>query len=256
MKETDNNKLVAYLMGDLSGIERQEMDQQIRRSPALQQEMADLKMVLGLLDQEPEIKPSTYSREQFYQFLEVEAQQEHRVVNEKNRRSGWWAAAAVALLVIGLGFGVLVQNHQAQQAQIRQLSSEVVETRKLLLLAMLDDASASERIQAMNVSTRDFQKDQRIVQALIDRLGKDENDNVRLKAAEALGGFLSEEGVTEAMIQALELESSPEIQIMLIESLVNGERKEALPSLQRLIEREDVPEVVRKVAAYGVGTMI
>lgn len=256
MKETENKELVAYLLGDLSEKEQQKMDQRIHRSPELQQEMADLKIVLGLLDQEPEIEPSSYSRDQFYQFLEVEAKQEHRSVKEQNHRRSWWAAAAVALLVIGVGFGVVVQNHNAQQAQIQQLSTEVVETRKLLLLAMLDDASASERIQAMNVSTRDFQKDQRIVQALIDRLEKDENDNVRLKAAEALSGFLSEEGVTDAMIQALELESSPEVQIMLIESLVNGERKEALPSLQRLIERDDVPEVVRNVAAYGVETMI
>ena len=256
MKETENDKLVAYLLGDLSEKEQQELDIRIRQSPALQQEVADLKLMLGLLDQEPELKPSGYSRDRFYEFLEMEARQGQREVKEKSSRLSWWAAAAVALLVIGVGFGVVVQNHQQQHAQIQQLSSEVVETRKLLLLAMLDDASASDRIQAMNVSTRNYQHDQRIVQALINRMEKDENENVRLKAAEALSNFLTEEGVTEAMIQALELESSPEVQIMLIESLVTGERKEALPSLQRLIQREDVPEVVRNVAAYGVETMI
>lgn len=256
MKETKNKELLAYLLGDLSEKEQQEMDLRIRQSPDLQQEAADLKMVLGLLDQEPEIKPSAYSRDQFYQFLEMEAKQDQQMAGEKASRFSWWAAAAIALLVIGVGFGIVLQNHHQQQLQIQQLSSEVVETRKLLLLAMLDDASASERIQAMNVSARDYQQDQRIVTALVDRLGKDENENVRLKAAEALSNFLSEEGVTQAMIQALELESSPEVQIMLIESLVNGKRKEAVPSFERLIEREDVPEAVRNVAAYGLETMI
>ncbi|PHN06622.1 HEAT repeat domain-containing protein [Flavilitoribacter nigricans] len=256
MKETENNKLVAYVLGDLSEKEQQEMDRLVRESPALQQEVADLKMVLGEIDQEPEIQPSRYSRDQFFQYLEMEAKNDHRAVNEKNHRLSWWAAAAVALVVIGVGFGVMLQNHSRQEAQIQRLSSEVVETRKLLLLAMLDDASASERIQAMNVSARDYQQDDRIVSALVDRLEKDENENVRMKAAEALGNFLPQEGVTEAMIRALELESSPEVQIMLIESLVSGGRKEAVPSLQRLLDREDVPEVVRNVAAYGLETMI
>lgn len=256
MKDIENKELVAYLLGDLPEQQKQEMDQMIRQSPALQQEVADLSLLLGLMDQEAEVEPSKYSRDQFYQFLEMESKQGDRVGDGRPFRSGWWAAAAAVLLVIGLGFGVVLQNHQQQQIQIQQLSSEVVETRKLLLLAMLDDASASERIQAMNVSARDYQQDQRIVLALIDRLERDENENVRLKAAEALSRFLKEEGVTKAMIQALELESSPEVQIMLIESLVKGDRKEAVPSLQRLMDREEVPEVVRNVAAYGLETMI
>lgn len=256
MKELEENKLIAYLLGDLSEPEQREMDQRISRSPALQQEVADLKLVLGQLDQEPEIEPSRYSRDRFLQFLEMEARHNGRKNGDKTSFLARWAAAAAALIVIGIGFGVLLQNHQQQQAQIQQLSSEVVETRKLLLLAMLQDDSASERIKALNVSARDFREDERVVTALIERLQQDENENVRLKAAEALANFFSEEGVTEAMIWALELESSPEVQIMLIESLVSEKRKEALPSLQRLLEREDVPRVVRDMAALGVETMI
>lgn len=256
MKEQEKDKLVAYLLGDLSDKEQQEMDRKVRQSPTMEQEVADLKMVLGLLDQQAELEPSAYSREQFHQFLEMEAKAQHVTNEGRASRLSWWAAAAVALLVIGVGFGVIIQDNNRQQAQIHQLSAEVVETRKLLFLAMLEDASASERIQAMNVSTSDFAPDQRIVNALIDRLQNDKNVNVRLKAAESLSGFVSSEGVTEAMIQALELEGSPEVQIMLIESLVNGQRTEAVPSLQRLIDREDVPEIVRDMAAHGLETMI
>lgn len=256
MKESKNDQLVAYLLGDLSEAEKQELDRQFQQSPTLRQELEELKLVLGLMDQQVDIEPSPYSRDQFYQFLELEVRPQNKPVNQKVAPFNWWAAAAAALLLIGVGFGVLLQNHSRQQLEIQRLSAEVVETRKLMLLAMLDDASASERIKAMNVSTRDFQTDQQVVEALINRLQKDENDNVRLKAAESLSEFMSVEGVTGAVIQALELESSPEVQIMLIEALVNGQRKEAAPSLRKLMDRNDVPEVVRDLAAYGLETMI
>lgn len=256
MNTSQNDQLIAYLLGDLPEKERQEVEQELDHSPALQQELQELQLVLGLLDAQPEVEPSHYSRDQFYQFLEAEARPQAAQRGPIRMWTGWRAAAAVALLAIGIGFGVLWQHNNRQQEQILKLSEEVVETRKLLLLAMLQDPSASERIQAMNVSTRDFQADQRVMEALINRLQNDENINVRLKAAEALGNFMDQPGVAEAAIQSLELESSPEVQITLIESLVQGQRKEAVPGLRRLIQREDIPKVVRDLAAYGLQRMI
>lgn len=256
MKPIHQDQLIAYALGDLSEAEAQEMAALIRQSPDLQAELAELQLVLGELDKAPKMEPSPESRDQFYQFLALEARQQDEKTGSQSTLAVWRAAAAVALLVIGTAFGLFYTSYQQQQAQIGQLSAQVVETRKLLLLAMMEDASASERIKAMNVSTRDFEEDQRIVAALIDRLQRDVNENVRLKAAESLADFVLVRGVTEAMIESLETESSPEVQIMLIESLVNGQRREALPSLQRMLDREDVPKVVRDLAAHGVETMI
>ena len=256
MTAQEKDQLSAYLLGDLPEAERMQVEQQLQESPAWQQELANLRKVLGLLDQQEEMTPSHQGRDQFYQFLEMEARRHESFHYQKTSRTSWWIAAALALVVIGMGFGIAWRHYNRQQVQIERLSAEVVETRKLLLLAMLEDASASERIQAMNVSTQDFEQDQRIASALIDRLLKDQNDNVRLKAAESLGAFMDMEGVTEAVIQALELESSPEVQIMLIETLVEGKRREALPAFERLMEREDVPELVRGLAARGVEAMI
>jgi anti-sigma-K factor RskA len=255
MMESDKDKLVAYLLGELSPAEAAELEQKIDANPDLQQELQDLKLVLGLYDQQEEVDTSPYQRDRFYEFLELEAGHQNRTSSTGSRNS-WWVAAAVAILAIGLGFGVIWTDHNRQQEQILSLSREVVETRKLLLLAMMDEASASERIQAMNVSMREVEPDERVVKALIDRLHNDENVNVRLKAAESLSRFMRYPGVSEAAIQALELEDSPEIQITLIESLTNAVRKEAVPSFRRLLKREDVPEVVRDVAALGLETMI
>ncbi|MEZ4992373.1 MAG: HEAT repeat domain-containing protein [Saprospiraceae bacterium] len=255
MMGSEKDKLVAYLLGELSTAESNEVEQKIAGSPALQQEVQELKLVLGLFDQQEEVETSVYQRDRFYEFLELEAGQQNRNTPAAARIS-WRAAAAVAILAIGLGFGVIWTNHSRQQEQILSLSKEVVETRKLLLLAMMDEASASERIQAMNVSMQEAEPDQRVLDALIDRLHNDENVNVRLKAAESIGRFMQYPGVADAAIQAMELEDSPEIQITLIESLTNSLRKEAVPSFRRLLKREDVPEVVRDVAAFGLETMI
>lgn len=255
MKPIDQDQLIAYVLGDLSEAETQELEELIRQAPDVQTELAELRLVLGQLDQIPEIEPSAASRDAFYQFLAAEARQQDAKGDASTNFTFWRAVAAVALLLIGSAFGIVWQNHNHQQEQIRQLSSEIVETRKLLLLAMLEGPSASERIKAINVSTQQFRSDQQIAAALIDRLEKDENVNVRLKAAESLGAFMHLEGIVEVVIGLLELESSPEVQIMLIESLVNGQHQEALPGLRRLLEREDIAPVVRDLAAFGLKAM-
>ena len=232
MKEVQQDKLIAYLLNDLSEDDHKILQKQVEESPVLQAELKALRLVLDGIDQQETIAPSDHSREQFYQFLEVESKSQQSVSTPLAPSRLWQSAAAVALLVIGIGFGLVWQSNERQQKQLVTLSSELVETRKLLLLAMLEDPSASERIKAMNVSTKEVESDGRIVEALISRLQNDENENVRLKAAEALADFMHMEGVAEAAIQTLELESSPEVQITLIESLVNGERKEAVPSFK------------------------
>lgn len=255
MKQSDKDQLIAYLLGDLSSDEVLALEEKIEASPGLQQEIKALRAVLGLMDQQPEVSPSPYQKDRFYEFLELEAGQQ-QLAPAPTSRSSWRVAAAVAVLAIGIGFGLVWTNHSRQQEQILQLSTEVVETRKLLLLAMMDEASASERIQAMNVSMQEPAPDERVLEALIDRLHNDENANVRLKAAESLSGFMQLSNVADAAVQALELEDSPEIQITLIEGLTKAMYKEAVPSFQRLLQREDVPPVVRDLAAYGLEAMI
>lgn len=255
MKESDKDQLVAYLLGDLSPEEARLLESKIEASPDMQQEVSQLQQVLGLLDQEPIVATTNHARDRFYEFMELEAGQQQNI-RMLPARSSWRVAAAVAILAIGIGFGLIWTNHSRQQEQIQYLSAEVVETRKLLLLAMMDEASASERIQAMNVSMQEAAPDERVLEALIDRLHNDKNANVRLKAAESLSGFMQLPNVAEAAVQALELEDSPEIQITLIEGLTKAMHKEAVPSFQRLLQREDVPPVVRDLAAYGLETMI
>ncbi|MCB0632950.1 MAG: hypothetical protein KDD15_24600, partial [Lewinella sp.] len=66
MMGSEKDKLVAYLLGELSTAESNEVEQKIAGSPALQQEVQELKLVLGLFDQQEEVETSVYQRDRFY----------------------------------------------------------------------------------------------------------------------------------------------------------------------------------------------
>lgn len=252
------DQLTDYIFQELPAAERQQLDQHLATSEEMQQELSSLTAVLQGYDQLPEQQPPAAARDHFHAFLQAEMAA-NREVNRPVSIS--WAVslvAATALLLIGLGFGWLWQQHQQQHEQLRELSAEVVETRKLMLLAMLEVPSASDRLQALNVSMQaEYQHDEEIAAALFRRLQHDEHVNVRAKAAEALAYFVNTPGVVDQLLQSLERETSPIVQIALIETLIVSKDRRAGEAFRRLIDNPDaVPEMVRNIAAVGLEKVI
>jgi len=76
-------------------------------------------------------------------------------------------------------------------------------------------------------------------------MNEDEHTNVRLAAVEALGKFYASEVARQALIDALNRQSIPEVQIAIIQILGNFKEKRAAQPAQKLLDKEDVPPYVK-----------
>ena len=254
--------LMEYLDGTLPAEERQQLEAQLAQDADLRKNLEELQAVLLQLEQLPEQTPSSELDARFDTFLQAEKRQ-LQSPNWLGRlrsfqalsRMEWQLAATFALLIIGLGFGWFWRVNQQQQAEIAALRQEMRSTQKMLVLAMLEEASASDRIQAVNVLEQE-KADPQIIKALINTLNFDDMINVRMKAAQALGSFADDQNARKALISSLAYQESPEVQITIIEILVALGDKRAVPSLRSMSEDQELMDFVRQEAAAGLDVLL
>lgn len=263
MKADYSEQLLDYMEGRLSVLEQREVEQALASSESLRRELEQLQFLHGLLEELPEDQPSERLQTGFAGFLEE--QKDRAPIKSRTRLNSWemGVAAGFALLIIGAAFGLLWVNNQQQQAQINRLNSEMQIAQKLLALSMLENASASDRIQALNTIPAELGKpnkklevDPRVLQVLAQTLNQDENINVRIKAAEALFELSFDPTVIQIFLHALRNQDKPAIQILLIDMLVALNAKAAVQPLQDLLEDKDQLDLVKHRAAEGIEKLI
>jgi HEAT repeats len=255
-------KLLEYLDGTLPAAERAELERLLAEDEALRKMLDEMKSMLGAMGNGPEQMPSPALDARFLDFLEKEkaatapvAQKTKRFPLFSGQKSGWELAAACILLLIGVGFGIFWRIQQRHQTEIAALHEEMKQTQRMLVLAMLEKPSASERIRAVNTLGRE-QSDPKITDALIHTLNFDDMTNVRMKAAKALYNFGDAPTVRDALINSLQIQESPEVQLILIEVLTNLGEKKATPTLKNMARDKKLLEIVRQKAAMGLETFL
>jgi hypothetical protein len=165
-------------------------------------------------------------------------------------------AAGLALLIVGFTGGWLFQRGKGEN-EVATASGQAAsaEMKKVLAFEQMNVTSASERILAVNQSYEMTAVDRDITQLLINTLNFDPNINVRLAACQALMRFQNEPGVSEALIQSLSIQTDPNVQISLIETLVSIKEKRAESQLMHLANNKEVLDVVRVKAEEGVSRL-
>ena len=175
------------------------------------------------------------------------------------RFANWFVriAAALALLIVGFagGFGYFKMQNQEIAAVAPEDLAPTQEMKVVLALGKTSSTSASERIQAVNQSYELSKVDRSITQLLINTLNFDPNVNVRLAACQALIRFKDEPEVVESLIQSLGVQTDPNVQITLIESLVAIKEKRAFNQLQQLADDQQALDIVRLKAQEGLSRL-
>ena len=162
-------------------------------------------------------------------------------------------AAGLALLIVGFSGGVFYYRLNPNGiVRSNNDSASVTEIKQMLAFEQTLNTSASERIQAVNQSSELSGVDQEITQLLINTLNFDPNVNVRLAACQALLHFENEPNVSEALIQSLGIQTDPNMQITLIETLVAIKEKRAFDQIEQLARNQEVIEAVRIKAEEGL----
>ncbi|RDB06762.1 HEAT repeat domain-containing protein [Runella aurantiaca] len=139
--------------------------------------------------------------------------------------------------------------------QIATLRREMKMTQELVILSLLKDQSASERLKGLNYAAALNNPKPAVIQALLKTLREDESLNVRLSTIETLERFKQTDEVKKVLVNQLTQTSEPTEQTTLIETLVRMRVKESLPIFEQLQKDEKVDRSVRLLAGSGIGEL-
>jgi hypothetical protein len=155
------------------------------------------------------------------------------------------AACGIILLFLGWLIGFRQISNERYEERLDLMSSEIREMKGMMALALLQQSSANERIRAIHqIKTSGF-VDERMIALLVDTLRHDSNVNVRLVAVDALAACADESIARDGLVQSLNQQESPLVQLALTDALVRLKAKQAVEHFQRLLQRKDLNDVVR-----------
>jgi HEAT repeat protein len=166
----------------------------------------------------------------------------------------------LALLVLAFGAGMALgpgpKKGAPEPPVLAQLRDEVTSLRHMVVLTLLRQPSASDRLQGVSLSSCVSQPDQMVLSALLQALNSDPNVNVRVAAVEALGPFAAQAMVKQGLLRSLATDTSPVVQIELIDTMVRLREKESIPILKQIAQNAGVDQTVRHQAEWAVRQLI
>lgn len=143
-------------------------------------------------------------------------------------------AVAMSLIIVGWFLGYRV-TPRPEAARIEFLASEVQEMRKAVMLALLENSSAAERMKAVLFAQELAGPDEAVLNALTRTVDGDPNVNVRLVAVETLAAFADHPKVREALVQSIHRQESALVQLALAEVMLILNEKKAIDPLRQII---------------------
>jgi hypothetical protein len=167
---------------------------------------------------------------------------------------GLGIAASICFLIIGFMGGRMSINTQqvAGNTDMQEIKKEVIEMKQMVMFSMLEKQSASERLKAVSYVKEFTEPDAKVVNALLKTLNEDDNVNVRLAAARALAGLSSVGTAREGLVNSLNKQTDPIVQLALIDIFVELEEKRAVRQMQQLLEKQETLDVVKEEAKKGI----
>lgn len=252
------------IKGELSAVDQLVLDTHLSTCASCQHERVHIEQLRQWIriDQAPQPTPQLQTR---FEHMLVELAKEQPAANQSgwmNRISqlqNYWfllrgpqLAFTLFVLALGItaGYWWRGQNPPSEFAQQQQdtTSGQVRQLQQLMVLSLLENSSATERLQAVSMCTQLPDPDNQVIDALLTTLNYDPNTNVRLVTLEALTKYARTPRVRQGLVEALAHQDSPILQLALADLMVKLQEKRSLQSLRQLLrQRGLVPEVKTKV---------
>jgi|GEM_PF-191601 len=279
---------IDYQDGSLPPDESAALRAHLAGCPVCQREWSALQEMTRRLDALPAVEePSPRLREQFYAMLETHQQEADAVspfALARSRLDRFFAAllpstpslqfaGALAVLALGLFAGARfihmpssapapAATSAADAERLARLEKELAEQKaqvndmgSLVAASLLQQKSTSDRLQTV-LATMDLKSpDRRVLTDLVGALALDPSVNVRLSAVEALTAHADQEVVRQGLLANLPRESSPLVQVAMIELLTSVREPAAAPLFERFSRDESADKTVRESARRGLAVL-
>jgi len=251
--------LPEYWSGAISVNQHKEVEQHLAGCDDCRKESDYLKRMWTNLELIPAEAPSPMLRSRFYESLDAYRRGREESETEVKKAPGWWTrgwwtrpafqfAAAAAMLAVGVFVGRTFEFRK-DTGQLGELRGEVDKMRQMVALSLLQQQSATDRLQGVSWAYRVEKSDTEVVGALLKTVREDASVNVRLAAVDALRPFAKGSPlVRKALVQSLAKQDSPMVEIGLMDLLVELREHSALGPVKMLSEDSKQPAEVRERA--------
>ncbi|MBK8390269.1 MAG: HEAT repeat domain-containing protein [Saprospiraceae bacterium] len=253
-QQVTETMLIDYLNGRLGQTERLKLENLIQNNHEIGQQFAETKALWQAMSQIQIPAPTKKMDADFFEMLdEFKTGSETKISNSfwsqlKNLTSHWFdskLAFGMTILVLGclLGYSISgvvnMGNNFASGSKVERLSEDVQSMKELMMLAMLQNPQATERMKAVNYTAEMTDVDSKVLNALFSTFQFDPNDNVRIVALNALVKWADKPQVRQVLLTALMEEKSPLVQVALADAMIKlQERKSIQPLQEKLNDKE------------------
>jgi hypothetical protein len=251
----------AAMTDELAGRQDAEFREHVRSCEPCGAEFEAMERSWRLMDEWKDEEPHPHVRVRFHEMLDAYEQG----ARERGAKSSWswwpsrpvWqfgiaAACLVAGFFGGRGLTVPGPQHSSDMAELRK---EMSGMRQLVTLSLLQQQSASERLRGVTWAYQTEPSDMEVLGALLRTISTDSNVNVRLSAIDAIRNFAGSPVARRGLVQALPKQTSPLVQIALVDALVDLKQADAKPEIQTLLGTEDLDPTVRDRLKQAIGRL-
>lgn len=253
--------IVDYLSGNLTVEKQLEFEQLLKENQKLKQGFEAFKRFWNVSEEIPE--PSTNMDMNFYAMLKEEDEKENKMSfleltqNLFSRRFVKQFAYTLAILIVGFFVGnQLNSGNNPSEEIVKEAKAETENVRSQLVLTLIEQPSASKRLQAVNEVSKLNDVTETVLRALFSTLNNDENVNVRLSAIEALKKYTHIPLVREGLVKSIANQTSPLVQMELADLMVILQEKKAVKSFKKLIKEKDINSSAKEKMEESIKSII
>lgn len=246
--------LSEYLHNELSDEYNSLIENHLTICSHCNNELENLKKLIESIENSQKPEPPSYLRAQFSELINKEKTNYEEGIKQKpliySKRILVRVAAAIALLLIGNAIGMFTYPYLIKNSsnfEVALIKEEVSTLKEALVISMIKQESVSERVRALNMTSELKELDSKLFEVLLETLNEDPSPNVRITAAQALSNYMKSEQVRDSLINSLQFQNNPLVQITLINIIVNSNAPQAAVSLIQFANSHDLADEVKKL---------
>ena len=259
--ENDKVQITRWINKEMTDAERNEFELHLLACADCTAELKAEQQLWEMIGELPVPEPSSDMKVRFQSMLEEFKEAQQPKVNpvkgfmEKIKQlwalqPGMQLAYTVVLIVAGIGFGSLINRQgrpsdSANKQEISALNKEVHEMKEMMMLSLLENPSASERIRGVSFTSEIKSTNKEVINALLYTLDNDQNVNVRLVTLEALSQYADDAAVREGLVQSIVKQDSPLLQAAMADVMLKLKEKRSVKSFRKLLENKELDHSIR-----------
>lgn len=265
----DKEAITHWLNNQMTAAERNEFELHLSACSDCREALSIAEMVTGKLLQIEIPEPSAEMDRRFQAML---GDYKKAVQKKETRWKLFWSdlyekltmkpafqlGYSLVLLLAGAGLTYLLLHpvvRDANKAEITKLSSEVQDMKQLMMLSLLENPSATERLKAVSYTEEINMADDQVIEALLTTLNEDPNVNVRLVTLEALIKYSSNPAVREGLVQSIVKQESPLMQSALADVMIKLQEKKSITPFRKLLQDNKVSDPVKTKIQQTISTL-